>query len=63
MVRAGLVVVLLASALKLFGAPGPVVLGAAGAAVVGAAVTLLVLQSRRPAPALADAAREPVATR
>jgi uncharacterized membrane protein YfcA len=45
-VRVGLVVVLLASALKLFGAPGPVVLGATGAALVIALVTAVIRRRR-----------------
>jgi uncharacterized membrane protein YfcA len=46
-IRAGLVVVLLASALKLFGASGSVVLGVSGGAVV-AAVIIGVIRRRRP---------------
>jgi uncharacterized membrane protein YfcA len=49
-IRAALVVVLLASALKLFGAPGPWVLGVVGAAALVAVV--VVFRGRRPAPVL-----------
>jgi uncharacterized membrane protein YfcA len=58
-VRAALIVVLIASSLKLFGLPGAVVLGAVAAVAVVAALTLVVLPRRarrsalaaRPAPA------------
>jgi uncharacterized membrane protein YfcA len=49
-IRAGLVVVLLASALKLFGASGLVVLGAAGGALVAAIVVGLVRRRRTTRP-------------
>ena len=58
-VRAALVVVLLASALKLFGLPGTVVVGAAAVAVVAAVAQALrrrLAAARAPAPP--DAARE-----
>jgi uncharacterized membrane protein YfcA len=45
-VRVGLVVVLLASSLKLFGAPGPVVLGVAGGALVVALVVAAIRRRR-----------------
>jgi uncharacterized membrane protein YfcA len=65
-VRAALIVVLIASALKLFGLPGAVVLGAVGAVAVVAAVTLVVLPRRArrsarsvvPAPAAGESAPE-----
>ena len=48
-IRAALVVVLLASALKLFGAPGPVVLGVVAVAAVVAGVVLVRRRATQPA--------------
>ena len=56
-VRAALVVVLLASALKLFGAPGLWVLGVVCAATLAAVVVLV--RGRRPQPSLVDSVATP----